>query len=207
MFNDIFDRLGFGDMDSRKLMDAVNFVWTHREQISDLIERLPTLLNETGSNIEAAGASAVKASAFLTGGPGGQGGVKHMAVTAAEALDEGQRELSEVAAMLGRLGTELDRIAIPTVAPRFTNVAGFNVMSGLDIGHNSLFDDVTDRMQGSADRLTAMSGNLQTVATQLRDMGELLQGMGGDLNRVGGQLQSSGKTLKSLGELRTSDNQ
>lgn len=201
MFDDIFDRLGFGDVDTKKLMDAVNFVWNHREQISDLIERLPTLLNETGNNIEAAGASAVKASAFLTGKGTKDGGVKHMAAVAAEALDDGQRELGEVAEMLGRIGEELDRINIPNISPKFTNVAGFNVMSGLDIGHNALFDDVTDRMKGGSDRLTAMSKNLQTVSVQLREMGDLLQGMGGDLDRVGGQLQNSGKTLKSLGNL------
>ena len=199
MFDDIFDRLG--GLDTKKISEAVNFVWTNRAQLAEIIERLPTLLRETGESIEAAGSSAVKASAFLTGSGKAEGGVRHLAAVAADALDEGQQELSEVAEMIARIGQELDRVAIPSVKPRFAEVAGFRVMNGLDVGRESLFDDVTERMSGGAARLSAMSKNLATVSEQLREMGDLLQGMGGDLDRVGSQLEKSGKTLRSLGDM------
>ena len=44
MFGRLFDAMD--DFDTKKVMEVVNLVWDNREQIMDLIERLPELLPE-----------------------------------------------------------------------------------------------------------------------------------------------------------------
>jgi len=67
--------------DCEKIKDAVDLVWDNRdnlmeviefmrenqERLMNMIDHIPDLLDRTGETISAAGGSAIKASAFLTG--------------------------------------------------------------------------------------------------------------------------------------------
>lgn len=83
----------FEGLDTDKVMEAVNLVITNRDKIINLVEKLPTLLQDTGNTIEAAGQSAMRASAVLTGDDKTPG-VDDLAKMAATALERCQQELA-----------------------------------------------------------------------------------------------------------------
>mgnify|MGYP006246880753 CR=1 FL=1 len=95
------------------IMDVVNYVISHRTVLANLFDKMPQLLATTGDYIEAAGASAVRASEFLTGADGEEGlSVSDLAALAAKALDRCQGELEDVAGFIDRIGDSVDGITI-----------------------------------------------------------------------------------------------
>ncbi|MCB0077956.1 MAG: hypothetical protein KDD73_11135 [Anaerolineales bacterium] len=197
MFEDIFGRLS--GKDTQKMMEAVNWLWTHRDQLSDLVERLPTLLQETGESIESAGSSTVKAAGLLVGDKE-RPSARKLSDVAASALEECQDELAAAARILGKVGEELDAVRIPTMKATYMEVMGHRMVSGVDIGNQGIFDQAAVRLQDGSDRLEQINKALGTVAEQLRELGGMLTDTGSDLDRVGNQLQASGKRLRSLGD-------
>lgn len=197
MFGKLFDVMD--DFDTKKVMEVVNLVWDNREQIMDLIERLPELLRETGDSIESAGASAMNASAFLTGSHDDDAlSAKAMSDLAASALDRCYTQLQGVSRVMDKVGVELDELRIPTLEPSYTEVLGMNVVSGVEMGESPLLDNVADRLKGGSDSLEEIGKDLKNVANQLRKLGGALNEAGGDLNNVGVKLQQSGNTLRSM---------
>lgn len=181
------------------IMDAVNYVLSHRTVLANLFDKLPELLATTGDYIEAAGASAVRASEFLTGADGEEGlSVRDLAELAAKALDRCQDELEDVAGFIDRLGDSVDGITIPSIEPQFTDVMGFSVISGIELGENNLVDDAGEQLQKGSKRLTEMGKEFVEVASHLRTLGVTVTDAGGDLNNVGSQLAQSGDMLRGI---------
>lgn len=181
------------------IMDAVNYVLSHRTMLADLFDKLPELLATTGDYIEAAGESAVKASAFLTGADGEEGlSVRDLAELAAKALDRCQDELDDVAGFIDKLGDSVDGITIPSIEPQFTEVMGFSVISGIELGENNLVDDAGEQLQKGSKRLSEMGKEFVEVASHLRKLGVTVTDAGGDLNNVGSQLSQSGDMLRGI---------
>ena len=194
MFDKVFDR--FGDFDFEKAIKVVDLVWDNRDKIMDLIERLPEMLSETGESMEAAGASAVKASNFLTGSDDSPG-ARELSNLAAEALDRCYSELRSVARVMDKLGNEIDDIRIPSIKPEYTEIANIRVIKGIDFGESQLVDNAAERLKGGSDRLDEIGKDLRNVAVQLRKLGRGLTDTGDDLNKVGVKLAQSGTTLRS----------
>ena len=199
MFKNLFDK--FDDFDANKVMEVVNLVWNNRDRIMDLVERLPELLRETGDNIESAGASAVKASAFLVGGGRNKMSAGDLSEMAADALDRCYSELRTVARAMDKIGEEIDDIRIPSFRAKHTKIAGVRVISGFDIGENPMVDNAAGRLKDGSDRIDAIGKDLRTVAKNLRHLGTALTDTGGDLHNVGLKLQNSGKTLRSFADM------
>ncbi len=99
---------------------------------------------------------------------------------------------------MNRAGEEIDKIAIPTVDPKFTEVVGFKVVTGLDFGTAPLVGGVSDRMRDGAGTLAVIAEDFGVVADQLKRLGVRLNDTGGDLNNLGGLLKDTGTTLTSL---------
>lgn len=197
MFGKLFDVVD--DFDTKKVMEVVNLVWDNRERIMDLIENLPTLLRETGDSIESAGASAMNASAFLTGDHDDDAlSAKAMSDLAASALERCYTQLQGVSSVMDKVGVELDELRVPTLEPTYTEVLGMNVVSGVEMGELQLLDNVAGRLKGGSDSLEEIGKDLKNVANQLRKLGGALNEAGGDLNNVGVKLQQSGNTLRSM---------
>jgi uncharacterized protein YukE len=187
----------FDGLDSQKVMEAVNLVMNNRDKIVNLVEKLPSMLRDTGNTIESAGQSAIKASAVLTG-DGKTQGVDDLAKLAATALDHCQQELQNVATTMNNLGQEIDKVRLPTIQPKFINVAGFKVVGGLDFGESQLVDNAANRLKQESDRLKQIGDDLKMVASQLRELGKVIDQSGKDLNNVGQQLEQGGRTLRSV---------
>ncbi len=200
MFDKIMGR--FDDFDMEKVMEVVNLVWNNREKFIDLIENLPQLLNETGESIESAGASAMKASVFLSGDEKGSPSAGELSEIAAGALDRCYKEINAATKIMRSLGQEMDDVRIPSMKPKYMDVLGHRVVSGLDFGEEGLFDKAAGRLQDGSDRLGAVGKDLRLVAKNLREMGSVLTDTGKDLNDVGLQLKQSGGTLRSLSHLK-----
>ena len=197
----MFDKL-LGEFDVEKAMEVVNLVWNNREKFLDLIENLPTLLQETGESIESAGVSAMKASVFLAGAENGAPNAGELSDLAAGALDRCYKEINAAAKIMRNLGRELDDVRIPSMKPKYMDVLGHNVVSGLDIGEEGLFDDAAERLKDGSNRLGSIGKDLRLVSQNLREMGGALTDTGKDLNDVGIQLKKSGNTLRSLSNLK-----
>ena len=200
----MFDKfLGkFDDFDMEKVMEVVNLVWNNREKFIDLLENLPKLLQETGESIESAGASAMKASTFLSGDEKGSPSAGEMSDLAATALDRCYKEINAAAKIMANLGDDLDKVRIPSFKPKYMEVMGHRVMSGVDFGEEGLLDNAADKLNDGSDRLGSIGKDLRLVAQNLREMGTVLTDTGKDLNDVGVQLKQSGGTLRSLSHLK-----
>ncbi|MGB0387967.1 MAG: hypothetical protein ACPGWR_24385 [Ardenticatenaceae bacterium] len=197
MFGKMFDM--FDDIDTKKVVEVVNLVWDNRERFMDMVEKLPQLLRETGDSIESAGASAMNASAFLTGsGDNDSVSASAMSDLAANALERCYKEMLGVARTMDKLGQELDELRVPTLEPTYTEVMGINLVNGVEMGELQLLDNAAERLKGGSDRIEEIGKDLREVAIQMRKLGGALNDAGGDLNNVGVKLQQSGNTLRSL---------
>ena len=181
------------------ILDVVRYVMDHREAIADLLQQLPELLGKTGDCIEAAGTSAVKASALLTGDETDDAmSVRDLANLAAKALDRCQKQLTAAAKIMDSLGTEIDDVRIPTLTPEYSEVMGFSVVSGLELGELAITDKAAGRLKKGSQQISEVGKDFKMVATQMRKIGGTLTKAGGDLNNVGSQLKQSGGLLKAF---------
>jgi len=201
--------------DRDKITETANLVWDNRDAITDVIEffgdnkdailgiisELPDLLASTGNGIAKAGESAIAASGFLLGTDGEEGAVTEITEFAAEALSRCVEQLDNAVDVLNRAGEEIDKIGIPTVDPKFTEVVGFKVVTGLDFGTSPIAGGVSDRMRDGAGNLASIAEDFGVVADQLKRLGSRLNDTGSDLNNVGGLLQETGTTMTSLASL------
>lgn len=198
--------------DRDKIRETVDVVWDNRESITEVVEffgenkdailgiirKLPDLLATTGNGIAKAGESAVAASGFLLGTGDEDGAITEITEFAAAALARCVEQLGNAVSVLNRAGDEIDKITLPTVDPKFTEVVGFKVISGLDFGTTPLAAGVSDRMRDGAENLASIADDFGVVADQLKRLGSRLGDTGNDLNNVGGLLQETGTTLTSL---------
>lgn len=177
---------------------VIEFVQGHKDQIMEVVSRLPEMLATTGSGIAAAGASAVQASGLLTGSDDDDMSARRLAEIAADALDTCRAELVKAAGLVGRVGDQVDALKIPSVSPKYTEIMGFNVVTGVDIGEMSLLDDAVGELREGAGTIEGISGSLAEVSKHLRVLGSRLTDAGADLDKVGAQLQESGGLMQQV---------
>ncbi|MCA9931127.1 MAG: hypothetical protein KC419_21730, partial [Anaerolineales bacterium] len=178
MFNKLFDK--FDDFDVEKVVEVVNLVWNNREKFLDLIENLPKLLQNTGDSIESAGESAMKASLFLSGDKKGSPNAGQISELAADALESSLDEIAAAAKIMAKIGQELDDIRIPNIRPKYMELMGNKIISGLDIGEEGLLDNAADRLKDGSNRMENMGKQLKLVADNLRELGGVLTDTGKD---------------------------
>ena len=173
------------------------FIKDHGDDLVDMLERVPEILGKAGIGLSAAGSSAVKASGFLTGDDGGVD-VRELAETAASALNRCHDQLKGATDLLARLGDQIDDIKIPTLSTSHTEIMGFSVVTGIDLGESSIAGDAAGSLRSGADRLVDVAEDLQTVAEKLLGLGGAIGDAGADLRVVGGDLETSGTALVAM---------
>ena len=188
-----------GDLweDREKIIDSANFVWDHKDEIANLVSKLPDLLETTGKTMDAAGTSAVKAAALLTGDGDGTS-VGQLAAVAAGALGSAQEQVNNAAGLLARIGDDVDKLTIPTVEPKYTEVMGFNLVSGIEFGELSIIDEAADKLRDGSGTMSDLGADLANVAEQIRALGEKVTDAGKDLDQVGSKLSDGGQTLAGI---------
>lgn len=180
------------------ITDVVEFVSENKDDIVNLIEQLPDLLSRTGGGMAKAGESAEAASALLLGSDGRDGGITEITDSAAEAISRCVEQLGSASEIIMKMGDEIDDISIPTVEPEFTEVAGFQVVTGIDFGSASIGDKAADRMRDGAAHIGSIAEDFGVVADRLRQLGSRLTDTGSDLGNLGGLLRETGDALGTI---------
>ena len=198
--------LGAADLlwDNRdEIVDAVEYIMNQRERIGDFLEKVPEFLGKTAHFIHEAGESAVQASAYLTGEGNKKDStsVRELAELAADALERCNAELRATAALLENLGRQIDDVKIPMLKPEFSEIMGFNVVTGVEWGESNLVDDAAEQLKHGSARLNEIGDDFRNVAQNMRKLGGVITDAGQDLNHVGAKLQESSTMLTTLTQL------
>lgn len=173
----LFDKAGeafdvLPGMDLGKVRNLFDLLWDHRDELVDMLTRLPSLMGDAGEQMHAAGSGAEAAAGLLTGD------LLAMTASAADALAACHEQLSTVAGMLGEVGDVLDRV------PLMGDVA----------------EPVTKGLQAVrtvSDRLDDVGKQVRGIGTGLGAVGEGLGSMGGSLRSGGAALAAlSGRDVE-----------
>lgn len=186
-----------------EIVDAVEYVMNQRERIADFLEKVPEFLGRTAHFIHDAGASAVQASTYLTGEGGAKDStsVRELAELAAGALERCNEELRATAKMLENLGRQIDDVKIPMLKPEYSEIMGFNVVTGVEFGESNLVDDAAEQLKRGSARLNEIGDDFRSVAQTMRKLGGVITDAGQDLSHVGAKLQESSTMLTTLTQL------
>jgi len=197
----IKDSVGLVWENKDEILGVIDFVRENKDQILDFVGQLPDLLGKTGDGLAAAGASAVKASGLLTGEDDDDMSAERLAAVASDALEACRDELGKAAGLIGNVASAVSGFKIPTITPKFTEVVGFNVVTGVDFGEESLLDDAAESLADGVARIEGITASLGDVSGKIRSLGSRITEAGSDLAGVGGQLEESGTLLKQVSNI------
>jgi len=184
-----------------EIMGVIEFVRDNKDQLLDLAGKLPELLGQTGLGIAAAGESAIKASGMLTGKDDDDMSAQRLAEVASDALDRCRTELDSATGIIANIAGALDDLKIPSLEPKYSEVVGFKVVTGVEFGELSLLDDAAAKLKGGADHVAGVSSGLEDVSVRLRSLGARLTETGDDLESVGSKLVESGGLLQAVSSI------
>ena len=178
------------------LMQAVDFITDHGDDLIDLLGRLPDILERAGEALGTAAEAAVEASSFLTAGDGLD--ADDIAGSAARAMAVCQEHLSSVAGLLDRVGEELGGIKVPTIDVERNELMGLSVVSGIDIGSNQVAGGAARDVKASARQLKDVADALATAGDGLGRLQSNLSAAGDRINALAGDVEASGNALAEL---------
>lgn len=200
-----------GNLDLDDVAKAAAFVVENRDefaQVLDLVRelpdgvtaflrRLPEFLEQLGGGLAQAGVQAGRAANALVGDDGG-GGARRALSGGADVMSSTRDQLGQAAGMLSGVARQLDAVAIPDVVPTYTKIAGFDVISGLDVTSNRLLGAPAQTLTEGATTITAVAGNLDALSASLRELSDILGTVGEALDGLGERLTTSGESVRSL---------
>jgi hypothetical protein len=184
-----------------EIMGVIDFVRDNKDQLLEVARRLPEMLGKTGLGIAAAGESALKASGLLTGEDDDDMSAQRLAEIAADALERCRSELDSASGIIRAIAGAVDELKIPSLEPKYSEVVGFEVVTGVEFGEISLLDDAVEKLEGGAEHVAGVSAGLEDVSARLRSLGARLTETGGDLESVGTKLVESGGLLQAMGSI------
>lgn len=201
----------FRNIDVDDIAKAATFVTENRDDFTKLLElfrdlpdgvtaflrQLPEFLESLGGGLAQAGEQASRAATALVG-DSGSGGAKRALTGGADIMTSTRDQLGEAAGMLSGVASQLDAINIPDIAPTYTKIAGFDVISGLDVTSNRLLGGPATSLNEGAQTVTAVAGNLDLLSGALRELSEILGSVGEALDGLGERLTSSGTSVRGL---------
>lgn len=157
-----------GGLDVKKVAAVIDSIWDHRDDLARMAKQLPSLLDETGGHMQAAGEGAQRASAFLAGD------VRDMATSAAEMLEATRDQLQSVLKSLEGIGKMLGNV--PFIGDMTKGLGdGLGALSG--VAEN--LDSVGQKVRGLGDRLGDVGGDLDAMGRSLLGGGVALSGFVG----------------------------
>lgn len=156
------------DIDIAKLREVVDLVWNNRNELIELITRLPDLLGDAGESMHLAGQGAQQASSLLSGE------VHTLTIDAADTLDALTGPLTQVADVLNELGAILDRV------PLLGNITspvtrGMRALGEVSAG----IDNVSVQIRGLGDKLGDVGTGLDAMGGSLKGGGAALATLSG----------------------------
>lgn len=154
-----------GGLDVDRVTEVVDLVWDNKDDLLELLSKLPGLLSDAGEQMQAAGDGAQRASGFLSGD------VQELTTRAADTLEDSQKQLEAVADALKGVGDILDKVPLMG-----------------DLGDT--LGDGLKALAGVADNVEGVAGTIRGLGDRLGDVGGDLDGMGESLKGGGATLAS-----------------
>jgi ABC-type transporter Mla subunit MlaD len=190
----------FDNTPAEGLKDVVAFFMDHRDELDKIIgivQSAPAMLTKMADGLGDAGDNAKTAAVSLAGNAG-KGGAAGNLTTGAGTLNRVGGQLGEAAEFLGDVAQFMAGVDIPNVTPKFANVAGVKIVSGIDIGKDKLLADPAKRLADTSKTLTNAKGDLAGLADNLEDLARILTMVGGALDKLGDGLKASGAQAAKL---------
>lgn len=206
---DVGKLLGGLDLDDAK--QAIDFVRDNRDDFDRLVQllrdlpddalslltQLPKLVRTIGDGLAEAGEQAGRAAQALVGDDG-KGGARKALAGGAQTMSSAKEQLDRAAGLLGGVAKELNDIGIPKVEPTFTKVAGFNVVTGVDIGSSKPLEGPARKLSDGAATVSGVAGDLDSLSGTLRELSDILGTVGEALSGLGQRLAGSGGSVQGL---------
>jgi hypothetical protein len=206
---DLGDLLGGLDVGDAK--KALGFVLDNQDDFGRLLQlvkdlpddivgflgQLPQLLETVGDGLAEAGEQAAQAAHALVGDDG-KGGAKGALAGGADVMSAAKDQLAKAAGLLSGLAGELHDIGIPSIEPKYTKVAGINVISGVDVASHKLLEGPAKTLTEGADTVNGVAGNLGLLTGSMRELSDILGSVGAALAGLGEKLSGSGASVRTL---------
>lgn len=187
----------FGGLDADDAKKLLRLAKGLPDDALGLLGQLPGVLKKLGEGLAQAGEQAGKAAGALVGDDG-NGGAKQALANGATTLGTAKDQLNRAAELLSGVAKDFTGIGIPTVEPTYTKVAGFNVVSGVDVGSTKPLEGPAKRLSEGAETVSGVAGDLDSLSGSLRELSDILGTVGEALSGLGTRLADSGGTVKSL---------
>ncbi len=190
----------FDSTPAEGIKDVVEFFMDHRDELEKLlriVQAAPAMLGKIADGLGDAGDNAKNAAVSLAG-TAGKGGAASTLTNGSATLTNVSGQLGEAAEFIGDVAEFLSKVEIPNVAPKFTKVAGVNIVSGIDIGKDKLLSDPAQRLADTSKTLANAKGDLAGLADNLEDLARILTSVGGALDKLGDGLKNSGAQAAKL---------
>jgi hypothetical protein len=184
----------FDDTPMDRVGEVVEYFLEHRDELDKLLTMVhvaPALIGKVGDALGDAGDHA-KDAALAISGKGGKGGAAATLVAGVGTLGNVGGQLGEAAHLLDDVAAFLAKIEIPHVEPTYTNVAGVNVVSEIDVGKDMALADPAMRLASTAGTLGKAKGDLADLAGNLNSLADILATVGDALDKLGDGLKNSG---------------
>ncbi len=179
------------------LGDANQFIQDLDEHIPALLKKLPDILDSLGSGVADAGEQAQKAALTLLGDDG-KGGAQATLNHGAGMLGAITEQLGNAAEMLADVAEDVGKVGIPSIDPKFTEVLGLKVISGVDIETTSILAGQAGKLKDGATTVGYVTENLADLAKDLGSIADVLGKVGDALGNLGSRLGDSGGQIKGL---------
>lgn len=190
----------FDSTPAQGIKDVVEFFMDHRDELEKLlkiVQAAPAMLGKIADGLGEAGDNA-KTAAVSLAGTAGKGGAANTLTNGSSTLTNVSGQLGEASEFLGDVAAFLSKVEIPNVAPKFTKVAGVNIVSGIDIGKDKVLADPAQRLADTSKTLANAKSDLAGLADNLGDLARILTSVGGALDKLGDGLKNSGSQAAKL---------
>ncbi|MGH3736752.1 MAG: hypothetical protein ACRDT6_14250 [Micromonosporaceae bacterium] len=187
----------FGGLDADDAKKLLRLAKGLPDEALGLLGELPGVLKKLGDGLAQAGEQAGKAAGALVGDDG-KGGAKQALANGATTLTAAKDQLTKAAELLSGVASDFTAIAVPTVEPTFTKVAGLSVVSGVDVGSSKPLEGPAKRLSEGAKTVTGVAGDMDSLSGSLRELSDILGTVGEALQGLGTRLDESGGSVRSL---------
>jgi hypothetical protein len=116
----------------------------------------------------------------------------------AHSMVSAKLQLERVALLFGGVAKELNEVGIPHVEPKYSEVMGFHVVTGVDVSMYRVLEGPAKKLSDGADTVTAIVGDLDALSVTLRELSDILGVVGDAMSGLGQRLSSSGGAVRTL---------
>lgn len=185
-------------LDNREALgDAVDFVRDIDDKVIALVKGLPDALAGLGEGLAEAGKQAHQAAAALLGDDESSGA--HAVVNhGANLLGGVTEQLNGAVALLSGVADDVGKIGIPSFEPKFSEVLGFKVISGVEMDINPMLTGPAEKLKAGVDTVGGATESLNGLAEDLAKLAGALTSIGRALDGLGDGLEGSGSTIRGL---------